>query len=174
MKYFMAQANKDYYQIQLKNWYNTMNPKLVSEGRYSEIPESLTFEIEPNEKAFRSEVISFPYFMITAEAKHILTLYDSSLEFCRINLFDTKNEESRQYLLPFLEVVDCLTEETEYNKNKSEVIHAVMSLKKTEHRSLFRPKGFSQQTAAMSLALTESLLRRKIRGLSLTEIELVD
>lgn len=174
MKYFIAQANKDYYQIQIKNWYNTMNPRLVSEGRYDEIPESLTFKIEPNERAFRTDIISFPYFMITEEAKEILTLCDSSFRYCKINLFDTKNQTSKQYLLPFLQYVDCLTEETEYNKNKSDVIRPVISLKKAGNRLLFRPKGFSQQTAAIHLELAESLLRSKIRGLGLTEIEVVD
>ena len=172
MKYFVAEANPEFYQPELKNWYNILNPRLISQCRYDEIPGSLIFEVEPNPRAFVTDIISFPYFMITYEAESVLKLYDPRLSYCRMDLFDTLNGNVKPYLLPFFETIDCLTDKTTYTRDHSDVISPVMNLNKTAGLSIFRPMGFSNKKAVISLELAESLLRRKIRGLFLTEIEL--
>ena len=173
MKYFVAEANSGFYQPQLKNWYHILNPKLVSECRYGEIPRSLTFKVESNPRVFVSDVISFPYFMISYDAESIIKKYDSTFLSCRIHIFDRENKNSKLFLLPFLESVDCLAQGTVYRKDHLDVVQPVMSLGKTGGLQLFRPKGFSLKKIVVSLEMVESLLRRGIRGLSLTEIELV-
>ena len=174
MKYFVAEATPKYYQPELKNWYNILNPRLVSQCRYDEIPHSVAFKVESNPRTFVSDVISFPYFMITYEAEGIINKYDSAFRSCRIHLFDKENRSSKLLLLPLLEPMDCLTQDTIYNRNRSDVLQPVLSIRKTEGLQLLRPKGFSLKKTVIGLDLAESLLRRQIRGLSLTEIKLSD
>lgn len=172
MKYFLVEMDKDFPVPQMENWYSALNPKLVSQSRYDEIPRSTVIDIKPDIQAFFTDVVSFPYWMITAEAEEILNLYEPLLEFRRIYLVDKLHLKHKAYLLPTLEVVDCLHERTVYNKDHSAVTKPIITCSKTKGKMFFRPLGFPNTAAVMHIDLVESLLRRKIRGLGLTDIEL--
>lgn len=173
MKYFLVEADKDFPVPQLENWYSTLNPKLVSQSRYDEIPGSIAIGIKPDRSVLFADVVSFPYFMMTAEAEEIISLYEPLLEFRRIYLVDKLNLKHKTYLLPALDVVDCLHESSVYNKDHSAVIKPVISCGKANKKMFFRPLGFPNTAAVMHIDLVESLFRRKIRGLGLTDVELV-
>ena len=170
MEYFIVEAKG--ISPEIKDWYRILNPRIVSEGRYSELPEYLKYTVDPGEDIFYTDIISFPYFMITLEAQRLINVYEPKMEFCDIFLFDLKNRRNKVYMLPYLERIDCFHEDTLYNKGKSKIIKPVIDSNRTGDKHFFRAVGQSQTQAVMSIELVESLLRRNIRGLGLVEVEI--
>ena len=62
-------------------------------------------------------------------------------------------------------------EKSEYNLDKSVIKKGVIDYGKTEGKAIFRLKGFGHYYMVGRLDLVESILKRKVRGIGLKELE---
>lgn len=174
MKYFFITADSAYPQPTLKNWFNTLNPRVIRDGRYEEIKDFMRFQVESGDDIFLTDIISYPYFMVSEKMRDVMRMYDSKLEFKAIHLIDSKKHNNILYYIPSLDYVDCLSDFTQYNKDKSGLEHAVLDVSKIEGQRIFMLAGIINKYIVADLFLVESIIRRGIEGFKLNPIEIIN
>lgn len=117
------------------------------------------------------DVISAPFYMISKECTEVIELYSVNTEYKAIILFHEKSGENVVYYAPIFEEIGEMEEECEYNKVHSKLKKIVLNQAAIGERSIFRIAGFDTSYIVVRLDLMESLLRRGIRGIKLTEVE---
>ena len=172
MKLFHLKANRDMPQPHMLNWFEKIDSRDVTLERHHSIPRITPVDIELNPESIFPDIISSPRFMVANEFAKILRTYEPSLIFKFIVLFDKQNRRSQMYAMPILKEISCLSERSELNLNKSEIKHAVVEREKVEDRALFSIADVKNQYIVAELHLIESLLRRRMAGLSLQEVTL--
>jgi len=85
---------------------------------------------------------------------------------------DPQMQTPQLYFLPIFPVRDCLLPESKLNPDRSKIIHGVIDLEKVKRFPFFKIGGVSNTHIAFRLDLTESILRRRAKGIKLTELEI--
>ena len=118
------------------------------------------------------DILTDPTYMVSDQLRQALKLYDKTLEFKGIQLFPTSELSGRYpvYWVPGFEKAECLHELTEKYDNGM-LKRLVLSEKKLERRSVFRVGGILEYKAVVNLPAAESVMRRRLYGVSLQRIE---
>ena len=88
-------------------------------------------------------------------------------------LLDRENEKVSRYFLPFFEEVDCLSKHTVFNLNRSLLKEIVLDGKKVRGHAIFRIAGVEKAYIVGNLDVVESMLKRGLRGIGLTELQVI-
>jgi len=172
MKFFILKARSDMHQPAIKNWFDKIDSRDVTRERHHRISRITSIDVELNRESIFPDVISFPRFMVANKFATILQDYEPDLIFKFIALFDKQNRCSQMYAMPIIKEIACLSERSELNLNRSEIRRAVIERKQVEDRALFTIADVPNQYIVAELHLVESLLRRRMMGLSLQEVTL--
>ena len=170
MKYFLLDADDQYAQPSFLNWFKEMTPRQQASWG---IPRLNKFSVSLSVNAVFVDIISHPYLMLSKEFTDLVRLYDENIMFKYIMLYDKKNRRCMDYYMPQLEVVDCLAEDSEFNRDGSILLRTVLKRDALQHRVLFQIGGVKNRYIAGSLELVESAFRREVLGLRIREVELV-
>jgi hypothetical protein len=170
MKYFILDADDQYAQPNFLNWYKEMNPKQQAAW---DIPRINRFSVSLSVDAVFVDIISHPYLMLSKKFADLVRLYDETIMFKYIMLYDKKNQRYMDYYMPLLEVINCLAEDSELNRDGSILLRTVLKRDALQYRALFQIGGVKNRYIAGSLELVESAFRREILGLKIHEVELV-
>ena len=138
-----------------------------------DIPRLNKFSVSLSVNAVFVDIISHPYLMLSKKFADLVRLYDENIMFKYIMLYDKKNRRCMDYYMPQLEVVDCLAEDSEFNRDGSILLRAVLKRDALQYRALFQIGGVKNRYIAGSLELVESAFRREVLGLRIREVELV-
>ena len=170
MKFFLLDADDQYAQPTFLDWYKEMNPKLQAAW---DIPRLSKFSVSLSVNAIFVDILSHPYLMLSKEFSNLVRLYDDTIRFNYVMLYDKKNKRHMDYYMPKLEVVDCLANDSELSRDGSVLRRAVLQRDAVRYRTLFQIGGVSNRYIAGSLELVESAFRREVLGLRIREVELV-
>ena len=170
MKYFLLDADDQYAQPSFLDWYKEMNPKQQAAW---DIPRINKFSVSLSNNAVIVDILSHPYLMLSKEFADLVRLYDETIMFKYVMLYDKKNRRHVDYYMPKLEVIDCLAEGSEFNRDGSVLRRAVLKKVALRDRSLFQIGGIKSRYIVGSLELVESAFRREVLGLRIREVELV-
>lgn len=118
------------------------------------------------------DILTDPAWMVSDELRRVLKLYDKTLEFKGVQLFPTSEFSDRYpvYWIPGFEETDCLHGSTEKYDNGM-LKRLVLDERKIGERSVFRIGGLLEYKIAVTLPAAESILRRRLYGVSLRRIE---
>jgi hypothetical protein len=111
--------------------------------------------------------------MISKEFAGLVVMYDESAKFKYAILYDKENKRYKAYNIPLLEIVDCLSSQSELNRDGSVLRKTVLRKEAVDGRTLFQIGGVKNRYIAASLELVESALRREAMGLRIVEAPLV-
>jgi len=117
-------------------------------------------------------VIDLPVFLVSDDVKKMLALYDESLIFKCAVLTDKEQKKQAIYWLTLMDEVSCLAPSTEFHKAGS-LKKLVLDTEKTFGRRIFWVGGIREKIVAVNLDIAESLLRRFLLGIQLTQIECI-
>jgi len=168
VKYFLLDADDQYAQPSFLNWYKEMNPKKQAAGN---IPRLNKFSVSLSANAVYVDILSHPYLMLSKEFADLVRLYDETIMFKYVMLYDKKNQRHIDYYMPQLEVVDCLAEESEFDRDGYVLRRAVLKRAALRDRTLFRIGDVKRMYIVGSLELVESAFRREVLGLRIREVE---
>lgn len=175
MKYFLIKTDTLYTDIpDIKNWFTVFDKRDIDNETSYKIPNRLLLQILPNKKTIFTDVLSFPYFMVTEKLKDVIKMYEPTTIFKEIILLDSKNGLSKAYYLPILNKVDCLSEKSELTLDKSSIINAVLDLEKVKDNCIFKISSVKDSFYVIRLDMAESFLRRGAKGIGLTDVECVN
>ena len=121
-------------------------------------------------KEARPDFLQRPVLMFSQRLKEILYAYEPELIFKEVILIHKESSLQYYYLHTLMEPLDVLSDKTEYYPNRT-VKKLVLDQKKIGRHHLFLPEGSQRKDPVVSLALAESLLRRRVTGICFEEVD---
>lgn len=172
MQYFMLKLHPAFtHAPNIINWYKVFDVRKLHPETADRVPYRSLLDISPDAAMIFTDIITFPYLLVSNLLKKVLTAYEPLIEYKDIVVLDKVNKQYALYYLPILETVDCLHETSQFNLDRSVIKKAVFDPQKTAGKSIFRIGGVKNTYIAVRLDLAESLLRRKAAGIYLEPIE---
>ena len=129
--------------------------------------------IRPSEFTVFPDVLCSPVTLVTQESRNVIDKYDEYLVYRQIVYLDSENRKVQLYFMPMLEIIDCLSEKSEYvNESKTQLSKVVLRQAPIRDKSLFQIKNKTQRVIIIRLDLAESLLARDSKGFILKEADM--
>lgn len=171
MKYFLIERNSIIKNVpEVINWYKKFNKKALDDKEYEKIPYRTTLQIKENNNVKFIDIILNPFFMVSKELKKLLSIFEPNLKYKEIFLIDSKNKKMEQYFIPLLDKLDCLSETSEFNLDKTIVKKGIINEKKIEDKAIFMIDNMKSQQIIMRMDLVEAILRRDYLGVRFKEL----
>lgn len=175
MKYFEIQDSPELkYAPQLKDWYGKFDVRDIKLDTFPKLPKSQLFMIEPSKNTVFTDIILFPFLLVSPMVHEVITMYRERCFFRNVILLDQLNKESKMYYMPVLdETSDIRLQRVEY-KNGVCISNIHTAAKKIVdlEKNLFWVRDTKKRHIILSLDMAESLIRRGITGLGICETAL--
>lgn len=174
MRYYFIELDKEYVNaVRIKNWFKNLQIRNIMDKKYDAVEENLFFYADQNENIDFTDIISHPFFLLAEKVREAVLAFLPNLLIKNVYLFDEKKGEAKEYFLPCLDIVDCLTEDSRYNRDRSILEKAVLDRNKIGDRALFSLKGPKNNYIVARLDFIEILTGYRFRGMTWTEVEAV-
>lgn len=148
MKYFILSAEGQNPFPWILNWSQKLDVKKLNRDHFQELPAFIMLDMKIPEGGILPDIINSPFPLFSKNAMEVINLYDSTIPFQVMALFDIEKKKSGVYYCPILlEEPDSIRYELPLFQIK------VKGIKKTIIR----------------LDLIESLLERRAIGMELKE-----
>lgn len=134
-------------------------------GFSGKLPELLSFRFSGREVLPELDVYERELFLISERFQRVLSLYEPRMVSKRLLLL--KEEEKREYRIPILKEIPCLSEKSS-RRFGGELEKGILIREKIPDLSLFRIPDH----VVIRVDLAESLLKRGVDGFSLRALEL--
>lgn len=172
MKYFLIEKDKEFYSSpQFKSWHQDIN--FLQEKEYYKLPKRKTFYINDSEFLVWTDIIDSPVFLVSEKIKDVIHLYNKKIKTKQMILIEQKNIEMQVYYLPFLEWVDCLSEESDKRLNVDITKKLILDKYKIQDKAIFKVDNNGKRYTIGRLDFVESILKRDVVGINLTELKVV-
>lgn len=169
MRYFSIYSDTKNPQPLFLDWYNKIKPGRSDHEIYCEIQDHNHFIVDLNEEIQFMDLISHPYFMVSKEFASLIRLYQPQVQFKYATLFDKTNQRTAFFQIPNLPEIDCLHENSEISKDKSEIITGILSKENIPSFPVFRLGGIKGRYIIANLDFVESAHRREVTGMRMKE-----
>lgn len=123
-----------------------------------------------NGQEARWDFLQRPVTMFSEQYKEILDAYEPGLIFKSVTLIHKENGLQFRYVHTLMDQVDAIGNRTEYYPNGT-IKKLVLDSGKAGRHHMFLLKGCQRTDPIVSLALAESILRRKPIGVCFEEVE---
>jgi len=173
MRYYILENDPLFSDLPLLNdWGSKINPLFIRKGDTRKLPSRELIHLYPNEGMVFIDIIVKPFLLLAKEIKYIVSKYQPGIVFKEIALMEPKNEINRLYYLAILEELDCLHESNVFNRVKTRFERPVLISEVIKDQCFFKIAGTNKTHYVIRQDLVESLIRRQVRGMQLTPVEL--
>lgn len=148
MEYFVLKGQKGNPIPQIINWRGKLDIRKLTRKTYKELPQYMVLDMKLGTDFFYPDILGEPIFLVSREVMEIIKMYEESMPFLYVALFDTEKKESKSYYCPVLE---------ESNVGHKGVIYQIR-------------KNYEREVRAR-LDLVESMLSRGATGIELEALE---
>lgn len=170
MKYYiMSQDTKIQNGIKFREFSGKKSEEFGIE-HIGRIKNTVTMHVNDTEHTVYEEVIEAPCYMVSKRIYDVIHMFDPDVAFSNA-VFSFKEREPQMYKILLTDRIDVLHESSEFNKDNS-LKHLILDKEKIQGAHIFRIAGISPNYIVVSMAIAESILRRKCEGLCLTEVEI--
>lgn len=170
MKYFFIETddkNRIPYHI---NKNKSIDPRLLTKRDFAKLPLWNIVEMDFYNDGFYPDIICKPFILLSATCLETALLYQPDLLYKGIKLWNKSSGANATYFLVFLDELECMSDKTEYNIAGNKVTNLVLDRKKIGSQVIFKVKGFDKSGIIGRLDFLESIVRRDVRGIQITEI----
>lgn len=169
MRYFLIHTDDQFTTApNILNWYEKINKHWIKIGDSFRLPQRELLMIESNPATVFTDILSFPFFLVTKKVRKVMEMYAPTTVYKDIVLLDSVNKLVEVYYLPILEHVSCLAKESVLSPDRSIIKSAVIDTSKVGDRSIFFIDDVRNTYVVARLDIVESFLRRGARGIGLT------
>lgn len=171
MRYFLLKQDKRITDMPYpKDFHENIDVRDLSANRAGLVSARTLLQINPSEHTVFPDVICDPALLITREVKEVVKAYEEYMVYRQMIYLDSENELVQSYFMPMPELIDCLSDRSEYtNASRSEFSRLVLKRQPIRDHSLFKVKHRTQRLLVIRLDLAESLLTRDYKGFTLVE-----
>lgn len=172
MRYYWIKEDKNYTPApQIKNWFGAFDIRKLKPGYYKEIPKRMLFYIERNPNTIFTDILVFPFFLVSEKIKDCLQLFEPNLEFKEFILLDRSNRKAQEYFLPQLSELSCLTKNSQFNLDHSKLNYIELNPEEIKEKAIFTLAEVKSRYVIARLDVIESMLRRNAKGLCIEEVD---
>ena len=173
MKYFLLETDKRNHIPYSINKNRAIDIRNINRENAYRIPNCTVVEMDVPWEVFFPDILSEPIFMVSERCAVVIEMYQPETIFKTIYLLQSESGMSRTYFLPILESIGCLRDETKVSRGGKELLEIVLHKELISQKSIFRIAGFDHPYVIGRLDFVESILRRGIEGIKLTEVMVV-
>jgi len=171
MKYFLLSVQAAYTDIpQIAGWYEKINPRWINPKDAYRLPKRELLFVREQDNIVFTDILSKPFFLVSDMVRKVILMYEPLTNMKEIVLLDTRHKVSRSYFLPILEEVDCMTEDSEFNADRSIIKKGILDYDIVKDRTIFAIGGMKNRYIVGNLELVESLIKRGAVGIGLREL----
>lgn len=173
MKYFLIETddkNKIPYGI---NKNRAIDIRLLTREKFNTLPLWNVVEMDFPEEGFFPDIICSPFLLLSEECIKTVMMYQPDIIYKGVKLWDRNSGINATYFLTVLDELECLSDKTQYNTIGNRILKPVLDEQKVDINILFKVKGLSGDSIIGRLDFVESILRRDVRGIKLTPIEVM-
>lgn len=171
MKYFLIGTSPKISQIpMLMRWYEKFDVRDIHVKSAYKIPNRELILIRSDLETVYTDIISRPIFLMSEKAKDVVHMYEPNTIWKELVLLDKDNTRVTRYFLPVFEEIDCLSKYAVFNLDHSEIKKIVLNRSKIKDSSIFQVAGIKKQYIIGNLDIVESLLKRNMEGVGITEV----
>ena len=117
------------------------------------------------------DVLEEPAFLVSDGVKRVFVLYEPQMPFRALQVFSLNQEDRTAplYWLPWIPEMECLSRKSETYDNGM-LKKLVLSLDVPLEHEIFRVAGLIEHKVIVSMAVAESMLRRRQSGFRLVPV----
>jgi len=173
MKFFEMKTNSDWkHAPRLVDWYGHFDVRDIRLETFFRLPKNELFFVAPLEQMEFTDIVSFPFLLISPTIRDVIEMYGEKAWYCDIILLNQKSGESELYYLPVIEEFenihfqykDMKKSLTSQSTHESEIPDLV------KKRNIFWTRKSGKRCTIISLDFAESILRRNVKGVGLREV----
>ncbi len=146
-----------------------------SREQFQQIPKSMVtyFDYEPDFDV--SDYVATPTPMISPRLRKVFRMYDNSIEFKSVQNYTNKEKDAFKlapsYYVYFQEQTECLHEDSIIAPNGA-VTDLVLKGSQLRNKDIIVVGGISEKITIISLAVAESIMRRRMFGIDFEEVKI--
>lgn len=174
---------KEYYLLELsKEVVNPIRVQMFEREKYipqmthqhfKDLDELCVAYIEYDKTLEIPDILAQPTYMISDDMMKVFRMYDENISFKAVQVFPNRMDDV-QYATKLYWVYDCVSEECMHKDTviypNGELEELILDRRKVRGRDIFRVRGLQENKVVVSLAVAESILRRKPYGVSLKKV----
>jgi hypothetical protein len=171
-EYFLLSQDKRYYMTpKLLGLFDILDKRDISRQGMHKLPKRMIVRAEVREEYDHLDLLDDGLFLVSDDVMTVFSFYEEDFPHKPVVLLCGKTVQMK-YNLPIFEEVNCLHESSERNEyNKTVVRKIVLARDRLGSKSVFKIANTYYRHIIIRLDAAESLLRRKMRGLSFQEVE---
>ena len=122
-------------------------------------------------EVFFPDLICRPFIMVSDIILKTMLMYHPEIPYCGIKLWHKESGTNVSYFIPFLDEIDCLSEQSQYNLMGNRIVKPVLDKDKIVDKAVFRIHGYDKKCIVGRLDFVESVLRRGTLLLVLSSLQ---
>ncbi|MCM1159602.1 MAG: hypothetical protein NC412_00120 [Roseburia sp.] len=173
MEYYCLTIDKRYSEAPvIKNWTGKIQREYITEEKSYLLQQRELLEIVENKNVFFTDIVVFPFFLVSDMCKNVISLYEPKTKFKQIVLMEMKTSKYQVYHLPILKKIHGM--ETVRKVGKISIKESKLMVRKDdiENLGIFQVETNGKTNTIIRLDVLESMLRRGAKGIGIREIEL--
>ena len=147
MEYFQLKTQRGNPVPEIVSWYGKLDTRKLTREHYKELPKYFLLNMKTGMDILYPDILTEPFLLVSKEVMDVLKMYEETMPFLFVVLFDTAKGENASYYLPILKEGDRDCREPVY-----------------------RIKNRNQWEIRVRMDVAESLLARGAEGMELTAI----
>lgn len=128
-------------------------------------------EIEFPIEGFFPDMLCSPCIMVTRRFMETVLMYHEDIPYRVIKLWDRESGVNETYFWVGFEKVQCLSDKCRFNSVGNRIVDLVLDADKISSYAVFRIRDYKENCIVGRLDFVESLLRRGVEGIKLTEVQ---
>lgn len=172
MKFFLievAEGNRIPYGV---NRNRAIDIRLLTSESFHKLPMWNLIEMQLPWEPFLPDLLLMPCVLLSKCFMETALMYQPDLLYKGVKLWDQKSGINATYFLPVIEEVECFSDQCHFSNMGNRVTELVLEEEKISSFPLFRIKGYDRKCLVGRLDFVESLLRRGVKGVTMTEVKL--
>ena len=171
MKYFLIETdekNRIPYNI---NKNHAIDIRMLTREDFDGLPTWNIVEMEFPSEGFFPDMICSPFLLLSEIYMKAIKMYQTNILFKGIKLWNKESGINATYMLTILDEEECMSDKTQFNSVGNRILNLVLDKEKVASKAVFRFKECDKNGIIGRMDFVESLLRRGVKGIKLTEIE---
>ena len=170
MKYFLIETDKKNHIPYAINVNRAVDTRYANRANAYKIPNCFVVDMKTPAAVFFPGILIEPFLMVEKQAADVIEMYAPETIFKTIYLLETASGISATYFMPFVEEIECLADKSKMNRGKTALLEIVLRKGPIQQKQIFRVAGYKHTYLIGGMAFVESILRRGVRGIKLTEV----
>lgn len=145
----------------------------LSKKEFEQLPEGIVTFYKYHSGIEMTDILMSPTMLVSPQLKKVLQMYNKEIEAKSVKVFPVQKEInlSPEYWVLHIPELDCLNREAVKINPNGTVQELILNRNDIGEADVFKVKGTLENFVIVSLAVVESILRRKMYGVGFREVK---